>query len=301
MTRLFGCLTALLFFTLALPASATLNVFACEPEWSALAGELGGDKVNLYSATTGLQDPHRVEAKPSLLARARNADLVVCSGAELEIGWLPVVLREASNGKIQPGSPGYFEAAQYLRLLEKPARLDRSEGDVHPFGNPHIQTDPRNIALVAQALAKRLAQLDPPNTAYYQSRQQSFSARWTAAIQRWEARAAPLKNMPVAVQHKAFSYLIQWLGLNEVATLEPKPGIEPSAAYLSEVLAQLQRQPVKMVIRASYQSDRPSNWIAQRANIPAVALATTVGGTANAKDLFSLFDDTLQRLLDANK
>ena len=143
------------------PALAALNVFATVPEWGALAEELGGDKVKVYVATNALQDPHHVEAKPSLIARARSADLVVATGAELEIGWLPLVTQQAGNPKIQPGKPGYFEAAAFVTLLEKPTRLDRAEGDVHPGGNPHIQTDPRNIARVAAPLAARLAELDP--------------------------------------------------------------------------------------------------------------------------------------------
>jgi zinc/manganese transport system substrate-binding protein len=279
------------------PAGATLNVFATVPEWGALAEELGGDKVKIYVATNALQDPHHVEAKPSLIARARGADLIVATGAELEIGWLPLVLQQAGNPKVQPGNPGYFEAAPFVTLLDKPTRLDRAEGDVHAAGDPHIQTDPRNIALVAAPLAARLAEIDPPNAAYYQARYKAFSERWTAAIARWEKEAAPLKGVPIIVQHKAFTYLIAWLGMKEVAALEPKPGIEPTTAHLSEVLAITQRQPVKMVLRAAYQSDRASQWIAERAKINAVALPFTVGGDDAAKDLSGLFDDTIQRLL----
>ena len=281
----------------AAPALAALNVFATVPEWGALATELGGDKVNVYTATNALQDPHHVEAKPSLIARARGADLVVATGAELEIGWLPLVTQQAGNPKIQAGKPGYFEAAGYVPLLEKPTRLDRSEGDVHPGGNPHIQTDPRNIARVAGPLAARLAELDPANAAYYQARYKAFADRWSAAIANWEKLAAPLKGTPIVVQHKAFTYLEVWLGLNEIAALEPKPGVEPTTAHLTDVLATLQRQPVKMVIRAAYQSDRASQWIAERAKINAVMLPFTVGGDDQAKDLYGLFDDTVARLL----
>lgn len=279
-----------------MPAAA-LNVFATVPEWGALATELGGDKVTVYVATNALQDPHHVEAKPSLIARARSADLIVATGAELEIGWLPLVLQQAGNPKVQPGQPGYFEGAPMVALLDKPARLDRAEGDVHAAGDPHIQTDPRNIARVAGALAARLAELDPANAAYYQARYKAFSERWNAAISRWEKEAMPLRGVPVLVQHKAFTYLIAWLGLKEVAALEPKPGIEPTTAHLSEILTIIQRQPVKMVLRAAYQNDRASQWIAQRAKINAVALPFTVGGDDAAKDLFGLFDDTIQRLL----
>jgi len=294
--KLKSFLAALLSLWLV-PASATLNVFATVPEWGALAEELGGDKVKIYVATNALQDPHHVEAKPSLIARARGADLVIATGAELEIGWLPLVLQQAGNPKVQPGKPGYFEAAPFVTLLDKPARLDRAEGDVHAAGDPHIQTDPRNMALVAAPLAARLAEIDPPNAAYYQSQYKAFSERWTVAIARWEKEAAPLKGVAIIVQHKAFTYLIAWLGLKEVASLEPKPGIEPTTAHLSEVLATTQRQPVKMVLRAAYQSDRASQWIAERARINAVALPFTVGGDDAAKDLTGLYDDTIQRLL----
>ncbi|HEY5308665.1 MAG TPA: zinc ABC transporter substrate-binding protein [Casimicrobiaceae bacterium] len=281
---------------LAAPAVAALSIFATVPEWGALAEELGGDKVKVYVATNALQDPHHVEAKPSLISRARNADLVIATGAELEIGWLPLVVQQAGNPKIQPGKPGYFEAASFVTMLEKPTRLDRADGDVHPGGNPHIQTDPRNILRVAAPLTARLVELDPANAAFYQERGKAFAERFGNAIANWEKQAATLKGVPILVQHKAFTYLVAWLGMNEVAALEPKPGVEPTTAWLSEVLALLQRQPAKMVIRAAYQSDRASLWIAERAKINAVALPFTVGGTAEARDLYGLFDDTIARL-----
>jgi len=286
-----------LALVLATQASAALNVFATLPEWGALAEELGGDNVKVYVATNALQDAHHVEAKPSLIARARSADLVIATGAELEIGWLLLVTQQAGNPAIQPGKPGYFEAAPYVTLLEKPTRLDRAEGDVHPGGNPHIQTDPRNIAKVAAPLAARLAELDPANAAYYRGRHQAFAERWAAAIAKWEKDAAPLKGTPIVVQHKAFTYLEDWLGLKEIAALEPKPGIEPTTAHLSEVIALLQRQPAKMVLRAAYQNGRASEWIAERAKISVVVLPFTVGGDEQAKDLYGLFDDTIARLL----
>jgi len=295
-----GCLaTALL--ALAAPALAALNVFATVPEWGALVEELGGDKVKVYVATNALQDPHHIEAKPSLIAGARNADLVVATGAELEIGWLPLVTQRAGNPKIQPGKPGYFEAAGFVTMLEKPSRLDRADGDVHPGGNPHIQTDPRNVLRVAAPLTARLVELDPANAAYYQQRGKSFGERFGIAIGNWEKLAAPLKGVPIVVQHKAFTYLIVWLGMNEVAALEPKPGVEPTTAWLSEVLALLERQPAKMVIRGAYQSDRASQWIAERAKINAVVLPFTVGGTPEARDLYGLYDDTIARLMKGAK
>jgi len=278
-------------------AQAAFNVFATVPEWGALVQEIGGDKVRVYTATNPLQDPHHVEARPSLIARARSADLVVATGAELEVGWLPLVLQQAGNGKVQPGAPGYFEATSQVGMLGKPQRLDRAEGDVHPMGDPHIQTDPRNIARVAAALAQRMQQLDPADAAYFKQRYDDFARRWTAALAKWEQQAAPLRGVPVVVQHKAFTYLIAWLGMKEVAALEPKPGIEPTTAHLSEVLALLQREPAKMVLRAAYQGDQASQWLAQRTKINVVVLPFTVGGTEGAKDLFGLYDDTIARLL----
>ncbi len=283
------------------PAHAALRVLACEPEWAALVQELGGDRVDVTSATTAMQDPHQVQARPSLIARARNADLVVCTGAELEIGWLPLLLQQSGNAKVQPGQPGNFAAADAVRKLEVPSSVDRAQGDVHAAGNPHIQTDPRNIAAVAEALAARLKQVDPANATVYAQRHASFRERWQQAMTRWTAQAAPLKGVPVVSQHKAFVYLYDWLGLKEVAVLEPKPGVEPTVAHLQKVMATLKDSPARMVILASYQDPRPSEWLSRNANVPVVKLAATVGGTEGAKDLFGFFDDTLARLLAAGK
>lgn len=281
----------------AQPALAALNVLACEPEWGALVTELAGDKANVYVATTALQDPHHIEARPSLIARARSADLVVCSGAELEVGWLPLLQTQSGNPKIQTGKPGYFEAANYVVKLEVPRLVDRVQGDVHPGGNPHIHLSPYNIQKVATALAQRMAQLDASEAAYYQSRASDFQERWKQAIAKWEKEAAPLKGMKIVVHHKNFSYLEDWLGLREVAQLEPKPGLPPTTSHLSELLERLGKDPVKAVVRAAYNDPQASEWLSARAKIPAVMLPFTVGGSDKAKDLFSLYDDTLARLL----
>jgi zinc/manganese transport system substrate-binding protein len=294
-------LIGLMFVFAPQAAWASLRVFACEPEWASLARELGGERVAVYAATTARQDPHRIEARPSLIARARRADLLICTGGGLEVGWLPLLLSESGNGAIQPGRLGYFEAASQVAMIEKPARVDRSLGDVHPEGNPHIHTRPENIARVADALAARLAQLDAPNAAAYLARHADFRARWDAAMQRWNARGAALKGVPVVVRHKEFSYLIAWLGMREVAALEPKPGIEPSAAHLSAVLQALERSPAKLAIYGGYADARASLWLAERAHIPALELPFTVGGSERASDLFGLFEDTLDKLLGALK
>lgn len=292
-------LFCLLLALAALPVRADLNVFATVPEWAALAREIGGDKLRVYSATTAFQDPHRIEARPSLLAQARRADLVVAAGADLETAWLPLVLRDSGNAAIQPGRPGYFEAAAQVRRLDVPAVVDRAHGDVHAAGNPHIHLDPRNVLKVGEALSARLAELDAANAAAYRAGYAAFATRWQAAVARWEKEAAPLKGVPVLVHHASFAYLNYWLGLVEVGALEPKPGIEPTASHLGALLAQQQAKPARMVLRTAYQPDGPSRWIAGKTGMPAVLLPYTVGGTPEAKDLSGLFDDTVQRLLKA--
>jgi zinc/manganese transport system substrate-binding protein len=284
---------------IALPAHAGLRIFACEPEWAALAQELGGDKVSVFSATTALQDPHHIEARPSLIAKLRQADLAVCTGAELEVGWMPMLQRQAGNAAVQPGQRGYFEAAAQVERLEIPAQLDRSLGDVHAGGNPHVHTDPRRIATIAVQLAERLAQIDTTNANFYRARHEAFAMRWRSAMQEWQARAAPLKGMRVVAHHRDWIYLYDWLGLIHAGALEPKPGLPPTAAHLAALKQALARQPARAVIRAPHQDARASEWLARETGVRAVLLPYTVGGTPAAKNLFSLFDDTIARLLEA--
>ncbi|MGA8049726.1 MAG: zinc ABC transporter substrate-binding protein [Burkholderiales bacterium] len=293
----------ILFFIFSLiaaaPATAALNVLACEPEWGALTRELAGDRAKVYEASTALQDVHHIQARPSLIAAARRANLVVCTGAELEVGWLPVLTSESGNARIQPSAPGYFEASRYVNLIEIPKRLDRREGDVHAMGNPHIQTDPRNIAKVAPALAARLAQIDPPNAAWYQQRYESFAKRWQQAIARWQSEGAPLKGLKVVAHHEAFDYMFRWLGIEQVGALEPLPGVDPTISHMSELLRAQKTNPAKLVVRASFNDPRASEWFAGRAGIPAVMLPFSVGGDDASKDLFSWYDDMLAILLKA--
>jgi len=284
-----------------MPARAAVSILACEPEWAALSKEIGGDKVSVYQATTALQDPHRIEARPSLIAHTRSADLLVCAGADLEVGWLPVLLQTSGNGKVQFGQPGYFMAAEFVNKLEVPTVVDRAAGDVHPYGNPHVHLDPRNVARVAAALSERLTRIDAANAGYYQARYKDFDERWSKAIAQWQTRAAPLKGMRMVPYHKDQAYLINWLGMVEVMNIEPKPGIPPSAGHLSELLSKLQAQPADVITRGAYQDPKAAEWLSERTKIPAVMLPYTVGGTPEAKDLFSLFDDTINRLLKVRK
>ena len=295
-------LSASALLTLSSPlALADLKIFATVPEWGALAQELGGDKVKVYTATTGLQDPHRIQARPSLIANARTSNLVVATGAGLEDGWLPTVLRESNNPAITNAQTGYFVASAFVRMRDVPAEVDRTMGDVHAAGNPHIQTDPRNILLIARALSTRMQSLDPENATYYQTQLKQFDQSWQTNLRRWQTQAAPLRGVKVWDQHDGYPYMNAWLGLDQVGVLEPRPGVEPSSRQLAALLQRQQSVQARMVIASAYMNDAPSKWLAEKANIPMVVLPFTVGGNEQVKSLASLYDDTIQRLLSALK
>ncbi len=280
-------------------AEADLNVFACEPEWAALATELGGEHVTAYSATTALQDPHYIQARPSLIAKVRNADLVICSGAQLEIGWLPALLQKANNPKVRPGAAGYFEASRYVLRLDATANLDRSQGDIHPQGNPHIQTNPHNVAAVAAALLNTMRELDAAQAETYESRYADFSERWQDAIRVWDDKAAPLRGKRAITHHKSWVYLERWLGIEEAGNLEAIPGLPPTATHLSNLTKEFADGGADFIVRSPYQDSRPSEWLSERTGIPALVLPLTVGGTDKATDLFGFYDDIIERLLGA--
>ena len=291
----------LLSVSVSTPALGALNIFACVPEWASLASELGGDKVSVYQASSPLQDPHRIEARPSLVAQMRRADLVICTGAELETGWLPVLMQTAGNRNVQPGTPGYIAAADYVDRLEIPTQFDRAAGDIHPGGNPHVQLDPRNIARIAAVVSDRLAKIDPANAAFYAARGADFQTRWKAAMSRWEVDAQPLKGMRVVPYHKDSVYLINWLGMVEVMDIEPKPGIPPSAGYLAELVQRIQRDGADAITHSMYTDPKEPRWLAEHTHVPLVDLPYTVGGTPGASDLFGLFDDIIARLKKARQ
>lgn len=287
-------------FSFCLPAFADLSILACEPEWAALVTTLGTPYVSVYQATTAHQDPHQIEARPSLTAQARRADLIVCTGADLESGWLPMIQQKANNPKIHQGQPGYFMAADYVKLLDVPTSVDRSLGDVHADGNPHIQLDPRNYLPIAKALTERLVQLDPKHAVQYQANYQAFKTDWEKALIAWQEKAKSLQAMPIVVYHHSWVYLNDWLGLKQISTLEPKPGIPPSAAHLSQVLTQIDQQNIKAIICSPYESQKAAKWLSAKANVPVLVLPFTVGGAKNATDLKALFDVTLAQLATAN-
>lgn len=286
-------------FVLA-PASsfAKVKVFACEPEWAALAEEIGGDKVEAFSATSAVQDPHYIRARPSLISKARKADLLLCSGASLEIGWLPILLQKVSSD-LQPGSIGYLMAAEVVPVLGIPVKVDRSMGDVHPEGNPHVHLNPHNIMLVGKSLADRLAVIDAENASFYHDSYRDFSSRLRRAIPRWESEAAMLKGKPVVVHHKSFTYLLDWLGMKQVGTLEAKPGIPPTTSHLKNLLRQLKSSPADVIIRTPSDPDDGSEWLSEKTGTKAIVLPYTVGGDEQSSDLFALFDRTIALLKGA--
>ncbi len=288
-----------LFFLLPLTVQAELKVFACEPEWAALAHEIGGDLVSSNVATTALQDPHYIQARPSLIAKVRRADIVICSGAQLEIGWLPALLQKANNSKVRPGSRGYLEASSFVERLDATGNVDRSKGDIHPLGNPHVQTNPHNLFAVADALRERMAELDPENESHYTAAHAEFAERWRAAITVWESRAQPLHGKRVITHHKSWVYLEQWLGLVEVANLEALPGLPPTATHLSRLTKQFAEGGADVIVRSPYQDAKPSRWLSERTGITEIVLPLTVGGTPAAEDLFSLYEDIITRLLES--
>ncbi len=291
-----------IFLTLLTPLAVhALEVFACEPEWGALVKELAGDDAKITVATTAFQDPHQLQARPSLIAAVRRADLLVCTGAQLEIGWLPLLLRRSGNPHIQVGDPGYFLAADFVRKIEIPKLVDRSRGDIHPQGNPHVHLDPRNIRRIANALAERLSEIDRAGSSAFDSRLNDFQDRWSAAILRWEEESASLAGQRLVSHHRSFSYLARWLDLDIVATLEPKPGIPASGAHLARLLKQLTPNPPAGVIRTPYANEKPSAWLSKRLGTAELQLPYTIGGSDAVVDLFTLFDESIRLLKEQAK
>ncbi len=281
--------------------TADVSVFACEPEWKALAEEIGGETVSVFSASTARQDPHHIQARPSLIAKLRRADLLICTGADLEAGWLPLLIRRARNPKVLAGQPGQLMAAEQVELLEVPERLDRSEGDIHADGNPHLHLDPGNLLRVAEVLTGRLVRIDPQNAGSYRSNLTDFQGRWTRAVAVWKSAGQSLSGRAVVVHHKEWIYLLDWLDMERMAALEPKAGVPPSAGHLAGLKAALEQRPALAIIRSPIDDKRPSEWLSGKSGVPAVTLPYTVGGTPDAMDMFTLFETSISRLVELTK
>ncbi len=283
---------------IAAPSSAfaKTNIFTCAPEWGALAQEIGGEHVDVYTASNANQDIHHMRAKPSLLAAMRKADLVICSGASLEVGWLPILLNKSGGSQVQEGSIGSIMAADYVPLLDVMESADRSMGHVHPEGNPHVHLDPNNVLIVSKVISDRLSQIDTANAGSYSDRQELFNQKWTQAISLWGNEISSLKGQKVVVYHKSWTYLLNWLGMETIASLEPKPGIPPNASHLEKVLQDIQGQNVKGILVAPFENEKGAKWLSEKSNIPIIELPFTVGGNNQSNDLKAMFDDTIKRL-----
>jgi len=281
----------LLLFSISL---AKLKVVATYPWIGELVKEVGKDRVSLYVIAKGTEDPHFVVPKPSHIAKMRDADLLIVQGASLEVGFLPPLLQQSNNPKIQPERQGYLDLSQFVELIEKPVSVSRAMGDVHPEGNPHYQLDPHNIPPLARAIAERLCQLDSPNCAYYRGNLEDFLRRWNAGLTEWDREFAKLKGIKVIQYHKLYDYFLQKYGMVLVGTLEPLPGIPPTGKHIEGLISQAQG--VKFILQYVYHEKRTAQFVAQRLNAKVVILPHDVGVVPEAKDLFSLFDEILKRL-----
>ena len=285
----------------ATPAIADVNVFACEPEYAALATEIIGTNDDIYSATTALQDPHFVQARPSLISKMRRADIAICAGAELETGWLPMLQMKSNNRDVKNGGKGMFYAADYIDNLDIPVKVDRSMGDVHTQGNPHVHLDPHRVLKLAKALTDKLVELDAENGQKYQQNFSSFESKWQQAIKDWQKKAEPLKGKKVIAYHSSFRYLMDFLQMQQVADLEPKPGMPPTTSHLNGLVEAAKSNKVSAIIYTGYQDSKGAEWLSSKTGIAALQLPYTVGGNEQSVDLFSLMDSHIDLLLKAVK
>ena len=281
-------------------ASQALTVFACEPEWAALVQQLA-PQAQVSSATHARQDPHHIEARPSLIAALRRADLAVCTGAGLEAGWLPMLQQRAGNARVQDDAPGMFHAADHVTLIDPRAPGKPWDGDVHAEGNPHVHLDPERLLTVAGHLTQRLQQIDPTQRETYARAWRSFEQDWRARMAQWQQRALPLRGQHVAAQHATYAYLWRWLGVTQTADLEPKPGMPPTPGHLQRVLDATRAAPPRAIVVSLYQDARPAQWLAQQlgGGVRVLQLPSTVTEDAGAPDLAALFDGLIAQLLGA--
>ena len=274
-----------------------LTIFACEPEWASLASELA-PQASIVSATHARQDPHYIEARPSLIAQLRRADLAICTGAELEAGWLPVLQQRAGNPSVQNGQPGMLFVSELVALIDKQPEATRAQGDVHPTGNPHVHLDPVRVAQIAQALSKRLQAIDPDGAKGYQERHDAWAQQWTQHQVRWAQEAVPLKGRAVVAQHSSFAYLWQWLGMHQTLDLEPKPGLPPTPSHLSSLVVEVRQQKPVAIVQTLYQDQAPVRWLHERTDVPWLSLPSTVTQDGPSTSLSALLDTLIQQLVE---
>jgi len=291
---------AALLASIALPARATVNVVTTTEGLAAIARDVGGDKVKVTALSRGIQDAHFVDANPSLAVRLRNADLLVDVGMDLEIGWLPPLVTQSRNSAIQPGGARRLTAATAVPPLDLPTGpVDRSQGDIHPSGNPHFLSDPRRALQVADAIAAGLGAIDPGDASYYQERLQAFQAKVGAAEKGWRAQLAPFAGRSVITQHKTLTYLLDWAGLKAAGYMEPKPGVAPPPSHVAGLAAIVKSAGVKGVLVENYYDPRSANQLRDLAGVKVIVIPGDVGGTRDASDWVSFVDTLVKALVQA--
>ena len=284
------------------PARAALNVVTTTADLASIAQEVGGDKVKVTSLAKGYQDPHFVEAKPSFVLMLNKAQLLIAIGRELEIGWLPPLITQSRNPRVNPGADGYLDASQNVKILDMPTgAVTRAMGDVHPSGNPHYWLDPENGGRVAKSIEARLSQLDPANAAYYKQREEDFSRRLAEATRRWKAQMAPYKGLKVITYHRSWTNFVDAFGLNVIGYVEPKPGIPPTPQHTLDVINAMKAQSVKIIIVEPYFDTKTPKSIASNTGGNVLVMPPSVGGVPQAADYFKLFDTDIAMLIDAIK
>src|SRR5882724_4274246 len=295
----------ILLFAMALltaTAQAKLNVVATLPDFGAIAEEVGGDKVKVTSIARGTEDQHFVDARPSYVRVLNQADVLIEGGAELEIGWLPQLVNGARNSKILSDAPGHVILSRSIQLLEVPTSpVDRSMGDVHPFGNPHFSMDPANGKIIAARLAETFSALDPANAEFYRANLQKFNERLDKKLAEWTKLMEPYHGTKVVTYHKSFNYFLERFGLELAGTIEPKPGVEPSPSYVNSLIPKLKSEGVKIVMIEPFRPRKTPEYVAQAVGAKLLLLPGSVGGNEKAKDYFAVFDYNIQTLVNALK
>jgi len=283
-----------------LTAQARLNVVATIPDLAAIAQEIGGDLATVKSLCRGDQDPHYLEPKPSFAVAMNRADLLIEVGLELETGWLPVLLTQSRNPKIQRGAAGHLDASVGIPVLEIPVgKIDRSVGDVHPLGNPHYLLGPGNGLIVARKIAEKLSELDPANSAVYSANRTKFESRLRQKISGWERAAAPLRGRPIISHHKSFSYFVHWTGMKVEGLIEPKPGIPPPPAHIKNLIQTISDRKITLIIAENFYDPKPAREISKKTGATALILPGMVGGEAEIKTYADLFDFLINQIKEA--
>lgn len=292
---------ALLSAIAARPSAAAVRVVATTTDLAAIAREVGGDRVEVLSIAAGFQDPHFVDAKPSLLLKLQRADLFVQVGLELEIGWAPGLLSNARNAGILPGAPGFVDASAGVARLQVPTAVDRSAGDIHPYGNPHYWLDPQNGHRIAANIAAGLARVDPAGAGVYDENREKFDVRLATALERWNQQATPLAGLPVVAYHNSWPYFERRFGFRVVGFVEPKPGIAPSGKYVAELAERMRQEGVGIILMSTFYNQKTAELVARLSGAEIVTLANSVEGFPEVRTYFDLFETNLSRLLAATE